>query len=222
MSDIERINALVKWLIFTNKAKGNGEIAAKLGYTESSFSQIINSKVPLSKKFVDKLSSFDENINKDWLYNGKGKMLKSEENQLDADVHGMGIPLIPLEAVAGYYPGIDTEGVLLQNCDHYVVPEFERLGAEYIIRVSGSSMYPKFSNGDVLACKKIKEVTFFQWGKVYVLDTQQGALVKRVFEHTDQDLLICHSDNKENYPAFNLPKSEIRSISIVLGVIRIE
>lgn len=153
---------------------------------------------------------------------GDGVMLKSDEKLIESDNQLEGIPLIPLDAVAGFYPGIDTQGIELKNCDHYVVPEFERLGAEYIIRVGGNSMYPKYSNGDVLACKKIKEITFFQWGKVYVLDTQQGALVKRVFEHPDQDLLICSSDNKENYPPFNLPKSEIRSMSIVLGVIRIE
>lgn len=162
------------------------------------------------------------NVSKDWLISGSGDMLAVSVAPVVPTGDGSGIPLIPLEAVAGFYPGIDTEGVSLQNCDHYVVPEFERLGAEYIIRVSGSSMYPKFSNGDVLACKKITEITFFQWGKVYVLDTQQGALVKRVFEHADQSLLICQSDNKENYPPFNLPKSEIRSMSIVLGVIRIE
>jgi phage repressor protein C with HTH and peptisase S24 domain len=96
-------------------------------------------------------------------------------------------------------------------------------GCEFVIRVSGSSMYPKYSNGDLLACKKIPAITFFQWGKVYVLDTVQGALVKRLFEDKENsDNIICQSDNKENYPAFSLPKNEIRSLSIVLGVIRMD
>lgn len=134
---------------------------------------------------------------------------------------GSGIPLIPHEAVAGFVLGVDIEGVIQKNCEHYVVPEFEGIGAEFVIRISGSSMYPKFSNGDVLACKKIKEILFFQWGKVYVLDTSQGVLVKRIFEHENPDYVICSSDNKENYPPFFLPTSDIRSLSIVLGVIRL-
>lgn len=95
-------------------------------------------------------------------------------------------------------------------------------GVEFMIRVSGSSMYPKYANGDILACKKIHEILFIQWGKVHVIESaSQGALVKRIFEH-DTDTIRCVSDNKENYPAFLMPKSDIRSLSIVLGVIRLE
>lgn len=95
-------------------------------------------------------------------------------------------------------------------------------GVEFLIRVSGSSMYPKYANGDILACKKIHEILFIQWGKVHVIESvSQGALVKRIFEH-DADTIRCVSDNKDNYPAFLMPKSDIRSLSIVLGVIRLE
>ena len=135
---------------------------------------------------------------------------------------GSGIPLIPMEAIAGYVLGVDNEGVNHRNCEYYIVPEFERIGAEFVIRVSGDSMYPKYSNGDILACKKIKDILFFQWGKPYVLDTSQGVLVKRIFEHENPEYVICTSDNRDNYPPFPFPKEDIRSLSIVLGVIRLE
>ena len=133
-----------------------------------------------------------------------------------------GIPLIPIEAVAGL-PTIDNIGVSFADCKRYVIPEFEGKGVDYMIRVSGSSMYPKYSNGDILACKYIENVLFLQWGKIYVIDSSQGALVKRVFQdETNPDNLILVSDNKENYPPFSFPKSDIRSLSIVIGVIRLE
>lgn len=132
------------------------------------------------------------------------------------------LPLIPIEAVAGF-PTSDNSGILFRDCECYNVPEFVSKGAQFLIRVSGSSMYPKYSNGDLLACMKIDEITFFQWGKVYVLDTRQGALVKRVFEDKEnEENIICHSDNHDNYPDFKLPKTEIRSFSIVIGVIRLD
>ncbi len=131
------------------------------------------------------------------------------------------LPLIPIEAVAGHN-GIDEQGVRLEDCPSYQVPEFISAKAEYMIRVSGSSMYPKYSNGDILACRKVEEITFFQWGKVYVIDSNQGAMIKRLFEIPDApDMVLCKSDN-DNYPPFKLPKSEIRSLSIVIGVIRLE
>src|SRR5665647_33005 len=83
---------------------------------------------------------------------------------------GSGIPLIPIDAIAGFVLKEDSEGVIQQNCDHYVVPEFEKIGAEFVIRVSGNSMIPKYGSGDILACKKITDILFFQWGKAYVLD----------------------------------------------------
>jgi phage repressor protein C with HTH and peptisase S24 domain len=132
-----------------------------------------------------------------------------------------GVPLIPIEALAGF-PINDNIGIAFIDCEHYIVPEFQSKGVEFMIRVSGSSMYPKYSNGDILACRRIKDILFFQWGKIYVIDSSQGVLVKRIFEDSDPDNILLISDNKEKYPPFSFPKSDIRSLSIVLGVIRME
>ena len=75
MSDIERIIKTIDWLIFKKKVKSRKELAIKMGYTESSISQILNSKVPLSERFIKKLSEIDKNINYDWLLTGNGSML---------------------------------------------------------------------------------------------------------------------------------------------------
>lgn len=147
---------------------------------------------------------------------------KNDNFSIFNQIGNKGIPLIPIEAVAGL-PTIDNIGVSFADCKRYVIPEFEGKGVDYMIRVSGSSMYPKYSNGDILACKYIENVLFLQWGKIYVIDSSQGALVKRVFQdETNPDNLILVSDNKENYPPFTFPKSDIRSLSIVVGVIRLE
>ncbi len=172
---------------------------------------------------VDKLNivlSEYPDINRDWLVYGEGEMLKGEtshEPQQDG-----GLPLIPIDAVAGFH-GVDISGVRLEDCERYSVPEFVQAHADFLIRVSGDSMRPGYSSGDVLACRKIDEITFIQWGKVYVIDSRQGAMVKRLFPiEEDEGNLLCKSDNADKYPPFKLPKSEIRSLSIVVGVIRME
>ena len=156
-----------------------------------------------------------------WLLTGEGEMLRTPTADTAANMPQKALPLIPFEAIAGYL-STDNEGVRLEDCERYVIPEFDRRGAEFIIRVSGSSMYPKYSNGDLLGCKKIENILFFQWGKIYVLDTSQGALVKRVYEHENDDFVMLVSDNKDVYPPFAIPKSDIRSLSIVVGVVRLE
>ena len=153
-------------------------------------------------------------------------MLKTEgqptiTNALEGSSEG--IPLITFDAVAGFHGG-DNPGVRYEDCERYVVPEFEKSGVEFLVRVSGSSMYPKYSNGDILACRKINNILFFQWGKIYVIySSSQGILVKRIYEDKENpDNIMLISDNKEKYPPHPMPKSDIRSLSIVLGVIRME
>ena len=190
-------------------------------------------KTGLSNGFLDKggsvtsanletiLNTFPE-ISLDWLVTGRGSMLRSDLPAAHlATEPGAGIPLIPIEAVAGL-PTDDSVGTRFIDCAHYIIPDFANLNVEYMIRVSGSSMYPKYSNGDILACRRVHDVLFFQWGKIYVIDSSQGALVKRVFQDEDPDRILLVSDNRENYPPFSIPKSDIRSLSIVVGVIRLE
>ncbi len=129
-----------------------------------------------------------------------------------------GIPLIPLDAVAGFCNG-DTAQIMEYECEKYVIPSFR--GAEFLIQVKGNSMYPKYASGDVVACKGLPLDTFFQWNKVYVLDSEQGVLIKRVKRGPDDEHITLVSEN-EQYDPFDLHKSDIRSLAIVIGVIRLE
>lgn len=56
MTEIERVTKVVDWLIFEKIVDSRRDLAEKLGYTESSLSQIINGKVNLSDRFIKKLS----------------------------------------------------------------------------------------------------------------------------------------------------------------------
>ena len=132
-----------------------------------------------------------------------------------------GIPLIPLDAVAGF-PAESGGGVRLEDCERYVIPEFENKGANFLIRVSGDSMVPLYYSGDLLACRKITDIRFFQWGTVYVLETSQGVLVKRVQESVDHaDSILCVSENSSVHHPFLLPRDDIRSLSTIVGLVRL-
>lgn len=132
----------------------------------------------------------------------------------------IGIPLIPSEAMAGFGQG---EGQIMDyQTERYVVPEFEELNVDFMIRVKGSSMYPKYSSGDLVACKKLPlSDLFFQWHKVYVLDTIQGPLIKRIDPGEDDEHILIVSEN-ETYKPFQLHLKDIYAVAIVVGVIRFE
>ena len=54
MTETQRIKKVINWLVFMEYAENERELAEKLGYTKSSFSLIVNGKVPLSERFVQK------------------------------------------------------------------------------------------------------------------------------------------------------------------------
>lgn len=83
-------------------------------------------------------------------------------------------------------------------------------------------MYPKYSSGDIIACKVVKETLFFQWNKIYAIYTRsQGVMVKRVKKSTMEGYILLVSDN-EKYEPFDVPLSDIEAIALVIGVIRVE
>ena len=129
-----------------------------------------------------------------------------------------GIPLIPVSAMAGAFTS--DISVMEYECERYVVPSFE--GADFLIPVKGDSMQPTYLSGDLVACQKMSLADiFFQWNKTYVLDTDQGALIKRVCQGSDTDHILLVSDN-ECYPPFELSLSHLHAIALVRGIIRLE
>lgn len=164
-------------------------------------------------------------INSSWLLTGEGNMLRTESEKEEnipvahpSDSPMEGIPLIPISAMAGAFTG--EQSVLEYECERFVVPTFK--GAEFLISVKGSSMYPKYNSGDIVACKRLPMGDiFFQWNKVYVLDTDQGPLIKRVKPGSDKEHVLIVSDN-ERYEPFELPLDRIYHVALVIGVIRLE
>lgn len=133
-------------------------------------------------------------------------------------VEAGGIPLIPIEAAAGILSG-DNVQVMDYECDHYVIPAFH--GADFLIRVAGDSMTPRYMSGDLVACIRLAMVDFLQWNKSYIIDSAQGVLLKRVKRSQKPDHLLLISENEE-YDPFEIPTSEIRGLALVVGLIRIE
>lgn len=129
-----------------------------------------------------------------------------------------GIPLIPLSAMAGAFTS--DIPVMEYECERYVIPAFK--GADFLILVKGDSMQPTYHSGDLVACQKIPlSDIFFQWNKTYVLDTDQGPLIKRVRQATTADHVLLVSDNAD-YAPFELPVSALHAVALVRGIVRLE
>jgi len=211
----EWLSAQVKLLTIQGMSKA--EIARKADVMPQYLNSILSGSRGVTDDFIDKFcEAFD--INHFDLFNIQGELQQPLPIARPAHKPNEGIPLLPVEAMAGALTG--ETSILEHECERYVIPVFN--GADFLIPVKGSSMYPKYSSGDIVACKRIPMTDiFFQWNKVYVIDTSQGALIKRIKPGSDKEHVLIVSDN-ENYEPFELPYTAIYSVALVIGVIRLE
>lgn len=160
---------------------------------------------------ADLCAAFPE-VNANYILTGNGSMF--QDKPLDASIKTL--PRIPYDAAAGSLTNA-VEGVAESQCERVpVVAAFPRY--DFTIRVTGRSMEPMYFSGDEVACLKINESRFIQWGRVHVLDTTQGVVIKRIYDNGDS--IRCVSFNPE-YSDFNVPKEDIFSYNLVVGALRL-
>jgi phage repressor protein C with HTH and peptisase S24 domain len=177
---------------------------------------------------LQRIASQFPHLNLDWLLTGRAEMLlPQKQKNPDTPLFGTILNSEELKFVnlydAGAAAGYDSFDKMVDNeriIGQYLVPDFRDI--DWLIYVKGSSMYPKYSSGDIIACRVLKESRFIQWGKVYVVATrEQGMLVKRLEQGDNNDSIRALSDNPA-YRPFDIPKNEILGIALVVGVIRME
>lgn len=230
----ERIRKICDYYFSGNAS----EMARVVDVKQSTIRDIIGIKQ--SKPSFETLKSIVDcptiKVNASWLLTGKGNVLdeangafyfefkdgkNSKAEYIEEPVKNkisvlQTRPRVPLTAAAGSLSG-DSIGVTLEQCEQmpliHQIPSYD-----FTMFIKGDSMSPRFESGDEIACRHIDQSRFIQWGKVHVLDTTQGFVIKRVYE--DGNKIRCVSYNPE-YADFSIPKEDILSMSLVVGVVSI-
>ena len=89
------------------------------------------------------------------------------------------------------------------------------------MQVVGDSMEPEFPNGSRILIKKVNEELFIEWGKVYVLDTDNGALIKQIRKTDRPGFVECVSLNPK-YDSFEINTQYIHGWYRVLMVLALK
>lgn len=203
-------------LYLTKKGVSEYEFYKKSGITRG----ILAQNNGISEENLARFLAYAPEVNEQWLLTGNGEMIKDDKREVAHQTENPkeGIPLIPFSAMAGALTG--EQSALEYECERYVVPAFHN--ADFLMPVKGNSMTPTYISGDIVACQRVPMTDiFFQWNKPYVLDTAQGAIIKRIKPGSDKDHVLIVSDNKE-YDPFELPYKDIYAVALVIGLIRLE
>ena len=210
-TDTTKIDLLMKVLNVTQ-----AEFASQLGVTSNAVTNF--KKRQLGMGVIRKICAAYPTVNKEWLMTGEGDILKSlnEINEGNLIVSGEKTkPRLPINVAAGRLSEY-VIGTRLSDCEQIpIVPQLPDYDFTMIIK--GNSMEPKYEGGDEIACKKVIDV--IEWGKTYVLDTEDGPVIKRIYD--EGEYIRCVSYNSEEYPDFRIRKESIYGIYRVVGLIRI-
>lgn len=190
--------------------------------TKQAIYDLLNEKTKtLSVSMQDKILSCFPEINKAWLLAGEGEMFNTTNvdimkntNEVDGLISDNLTYLLPLSAMGGSLTGFQADGVNLHQCEKIISPI---KNVDFAITVCGDSMAPEYPSGSMVLLKKIDPCIFIDWGKVYVLDTSNGIIVKELHRCDEEGWVTCHSLNPDpKYADFNVRLSDIYGIYRVL------
>lgn len=220
MTKSERFGKAVNYLRMQGMVAKNEDVAVKMGADPSNVSRSVKGTGGYpSDSFLRRFNTaFDNIFNSDWLLTGNGEMLEATEatvadqrTVIDDMDNTYSIPLLPVSAQGGSLNDF-VVSVKESDCEKIISPI---KGADYAMSVAGDSMAPEYPSGSQILIKRINEKAFIDWGRVYVLDTCNGTVIKQLFPSKKPEMLLCKSINPK-FPPFEVSMSDVYGVYRVL------
>lgn len=162
----------------------------------------------INAKSLEKIAKAYPELNIDWLRSGHGSMLNGENGDSEVTLNtpreeqkgateeentATWVLLLPVTAQGGSLNDF-VVSVKESDCEKVVSPI---RGVDFAMTVSGDSMSPEYPNGSRIFIKRINERAFIEWGKVYVLDTCNGTVIKILVPAEKEGYVKCVSINQD-------------------------
>ena len=215
------ISARIKLIIDHYGNGKNTEFAALVGTNEGNIRGYLKGVMPKS----DVLSSIVRNcdgLSAQWLLTGEGEMLRSsfgegseskvcQQVTLDPTV---GTPFYDVDFF-GSFTEIFNDQTVAPAC-YIIVPGFEK--ATVWCNVTGHSMEPKISHGDIIALHECT-IDDIQYGEIYAVVLDTIRTIKIIRRGSSPDTLLYVPINKPAYEDQEFPTSRILKVFEVVGSI---
>ena len=177
---------------------------------------INNIKNGISSPNLEKIMNAYPDVNIEWLISGKGEAIKSEDTPRIS--YTKGVPYYDVDFIGGFD--------LIEN-DQTTKPsyliDFKKYNdATCWCNVTGHSMEPEITHGDIIALKRIEDISFLPLGEVYAIVTTNGMrTIKRLGPSENEDFYTLIPTNKSpEYGIQKIPKSMIAIVFQVLGCMK--
>ncbi|MDM1093391.1 XRE family transcriptional regulator [Myroides odoratimimus] len=123
------------------------------------------------------------------------------------------IVLVPIQAQAGYLVGY-TDPTFLQSLPSYRLPNLNN-GIFRMFQIKGSSMFPTLHDHSFVVGQFVENwIEDIKDDRIYVIVSKEdGVVVKRVLNRiVKYSNLYCKSDNRKEYPSFQVDVQDIKEV----------
>jgi phage repressor protein C with HTH and peptisase S24 domain len=246
------INNRIALIMSTHNLNKN-QMALRLGVHATVIHNIVDPKgrgnYPSYDLISKILSTFDD-INGDWLIQGRGEMNinnarkdarkdapqepkvkkydmpNNTDIQLNESNEKYAKPNIKKTARLIPYYDIDfMAGTAAVFDNGHEVPSYfidinPFSDCDFAIPIFGDSMYPIYQNGDIVLCRKVEDKSIIPLGEAYLIVTREHRMLKYLDDSKKEGCLTAVSENSERYKPFSIEVDKILKLYIVKGVIK--
>lgn len=186
-----------------------------VGMSNASFSKSLKNNGAIGTDKLENIISVYSDISPEWLLTGQGDMLKEEPS--------LSVSMNPQEGTP-YYDVDFLGGFDLQENSQAMVPALNIVAnicprAEMWCNITGHSMEPTISHGDIIALHKCS-VEDIQYGEVYAVVLDTFRTVKILRKSSTPGMLKFVPVNKEEFDEQEFSISRILQVYEVVGSIR--
>ena len=225
----KRFLQAIEYLKDNGKARNHGKIAEATNTSRPNVSSAISGNLRyITEPFLKRFAAAYPDINEQWLLTGEGEMTKTLRFHIPRSVAEQYVDLINavIEENLKYRPHVESkasagfmDGLSLGDYGNDRRPLIPGIpDYDFTITAQGKSMLPRIEEGDVLACRKLTDRLNPPIGKICVLDTKEGWVVK-VIESVNEETMTLHSLNPA-YRDYEIDLSTILGVAEVVGLVR--
>ncbi len=202
------------------KIKSKSDIAAQLGTYNHVINSILKGKRNITLDQMNKLIEV-YGVNANFLFGGSQQMFEGEEAihipLAEKIFEGQkNISLVNAQAMAGTSLGAQQSDYDEANQENIEVQRFSIPGLEgdlTAVEISGDSMLPNITNGDIVICEKVESGPFgsIKDNSVYVIVTEDSVVTKRVqnIKHDNQTVGLRLISDNQIYPPYEVEIQEV-------------
>ena len=205
---------------FENKGVTQKQIAEKLGVNPAYINKLLTGKKAFGKKTAQQFQDLF-GLSSSWLLTGEGSMLQSDNIPADK-------PRVSYTEGKPYYNVDFTGGFDIVLNDQTAKPDYlidfkKYREADCWCNITGHSMEPLISNGDIIAIKELKNWRdFILYGEAYGIVTEDMRTVKIVTksEKGDGYLHLVPVNKSVEYQPQDIPIKLITHVFKILGCMK--